>query len=228
MYRRLLLLLLSAIGATKGGDYVAYLKRWIYQTTASTYANDVTRPTSPYMKDVKIHHLTSNNFKAVLSQGKAVETTPAIEWMVLATDARRSSNAAIDAWNEAIPYLSASLTPPNLALLDCEIESLLCRTWPTRPPQIIHILIPKLPCSSLGPIPEVRFFEIGREPIPAAEIAVMHLQKRYRAQAMYNGTWNPLDEPLASSHVKLGFARVSFILDTLRRAYSHWLGVTGL
>ena len=228
MYRQLFLLLLSAIGATRGGDYVANIKRWIHQTAASTYVNDATRPTSPYMKDVKIHHLTSNNYKVVLSQGKADETSSPIEWMVLVTDARRSSSAAIDAWNEAIPYLSASLTPPNLAHLDCEIENVLCRTWPTLPPQIIHILIPKPPYSSLESIPEVRFFEIGREPIPAAEIAVMHLQQRYRAQAIYNGTWNPLDEPPASSHINLGFTRVSFILDTLRRAYSHWIGITGL
>jgi hypothetical protein len=110
----------------------------------------------------------------------------------------------------ASTILSASPKAPNLATVDCDTDGLLCALWLVHPPTIYHMLVP-----ASGGVPTVRYVQLNRSSIAAADVADLHLKKAYEKTAVYEGYFHPFDGVLEKSGLGLPFAYVKHTLSLL-------------
>lgn len=162
--------------------------------------------------DLNVARLTLENHKDVLKPGAATASPGIEEWMIFVTGGNKSCYGrclhAEIAWNESVPLISASKTAPNLALLDCETDGVLCSAWAVSPPSVYHMLLPQpLPDQSL-PATTVRSFNLNITSVTPTEIAAIHTQEKYKETEPYEGFWHPFDGPLAKAglNIPVGYA----------------------
>lgn len=187
--------------------------------SASDIPNPIAEGAAKYA-DLKVTPLTLENWRSTLVPGAATASPGLEEWMIFVTGGNKSCHGrcarANNAWNEAVPLLEAgSSNPPNLAKIDCEVESVLCHAWAVAPPSCLHMLLPQpLPDQSTPPT-TVRSLGLNRTTITAPEIAAIHLDEKYQDKPPYEGFFHPFDGPLAQyglqepvGYVLWGFAKI--------------------
>ena len=161
---------------------------------------------------LKVINLSKDNYKDVLKPGAATATPGIEEWMVMVTGANKTCmgtcTRAEQAWNESVALMSASKSPPNLALLNCEKEAVLCNAWAVGPPQILHFLLPQPLSDQSTPATTYRNIRLNRTTITAPEIAAIHLQESYKEMEPYEGVWHPIDGFLATNGLAIPVAYV--------------------
>ena len=116
---------------------------------------------------------------------------------------------AEEAMNESVALMSAaSSSPPNLAMLNCENDGVLCHAWALSPPSVLHILLPQPLADQSTPATTVRSIYLNMTTVTAPEIAALHLQETYKETTPYEGFWHPFDGPLAKYglSVPVGYA----------------------
>ncbi|KAK5684555.1 hypothetical protein LTS10_004426 [Elasticomyces elasticus] len=145
----------------------------------------------------KVDRLTLENHSTLLKS-----SSPGIEeWMFLVTGGNASCfgmcQRAEAAWNESVALISASSSPPKLAMLDCDNDGVLCAAWALSPPTIIHAFLPHPLPDQSTPETTMRAINLNRTTVTAPEIAAIHLQETYKDVAPYEGFWHPFNGMLA-------------------------------
>ena len=152
---------------------------------------------------LKVERLTLDNYKNVVKPGAATASPGIEEWMIFVTGSNKTCFGTCDraetAWNESVALISASRSPPNLALIDCETENVLCHTWGASPPSVLYFHLPQPLGDQSTPATTARFINLNRTSVTAAEIAALHLQEKYKETEPYEGFWHPFDGFLAQN-----------------------------
>lgn len=153
------------------------------------------------LASLKVDKLTLENYKDLLKPGSATASPGIEEWMILVTGGNKTCFGMCEkveiAWNESIPLMAVSPSPPNLAVLDCETSGVLCSAWAVSPSNIMHILLPQPLPDQSTPATTVRALNLNRTTVTAPEIAALHLQEKYLETPVYEGFWHPFNGPLA-------------------------------
>lgn len=109
---------------------------------------------------------------------------------------------------KSVPLLAASPKSPNLGLVDCEAEPVLCNTWAAGPPSILHILLPAPLEDQSTPATTVRFINLNRTTTTATDIAKISLEEKYKETEPYEGIFHPFDGALVKYNVAVPVAYV--------------------
>lgn len=157
--------------------------------------------------ELKVQRLTLDNHKNVLKPGAATASPGIEEWMIFATGGNKTCNGRCEraetAWNESVALISASRSPPELALLDCEADPVLCLSWSIRPPSVLHMLLPQPLADQSTPATTVRPIYFNRTTVTAPEIAAIHLQEKYKETEPYEGIFHPFNGFLAQNGLNI-------------------------
>ncbi|KAK5175715.1 uncharacterized protein LTR77_000854 [Saxophila tyrrhenica] len=225
-----LLLALPALStAQQQFPFLDQVKGWFAQASNSISSAIPSAPSPPsvpnpvasgakVIADAKVQPLTKDNYQDVLKPGAATASPGIEEWMIFVTGGNKTCfgrcERAETAWNESTALLSASRSPPNLGLLDCEAEPVLCNAWAVGPPTIFHFLIPQPLADQSTPATTVRSFGLNRTTVTAPEIASIHLEEKYTQKEPYEGIFHPFDGPLAKAGlaIPVGYAIWGFSL----------------
>ncbi|KAK3721832.1 hypothetical protein LTR37_002998 [Vermiconidia calcicola] len=192
---------------------VDQVKGWFAK--ASDSITSVTNPVAAgaaKVADSRVQPLTVANYKDVLRPGAATASPGIEEWMVFVTGGNKTCYGqcarAETAFNEAVVLISASSSPPNLALLDCENEPVLCNAWVVGPPNVLHFLIPQPLADQSTPATTYRSIGFNRTTVTATQIAAIHLEEKYKDKAPYEGIFHPFDGQLAQTGlmIPVGYA----------------------
>ena len=153
--------------------------------------------------ELKVQRVTLDNWKNVLKPGAATASPGIEEFMVFATGGNKTCHGrcerAEQAWNESVALISASTSPPELAMLDCEADPVLCLSWSVRPPSVLHFLLPQPLADQSTPATTFRPIYLNRTTVTAPEIAAIHLQETYKEKEPYEGMFHPFDSLLAQN-----------------------------
>lgn len=212
-----LLLALPALSVAQQVPLVDQVKGWFNKATESLSSVIPSAPSAPSVPsvsipnpvasgakkiaDLNVQPITLANHDQILKPGAAT-ASPGIEtWMIFVTGGNKTCYGrcahAEKAWHESVALLSASPNPPNLGLLDCEADTVLCHAWAVSPPQVLHFQLPQPLPDQSTPASTVRNIRVNRTTITAPEIAAVHLQETYKEKEPYEGFWHPFDGPLA-------------------------------
>ncbi|KAK6396030.1 hypothetical protein LTR65_010140 [Meristemomyces frigidus] len=219
-----LILALPALAtAQQQFPFVDQIKGWFAQASQSITSAVPSAPASipipdpiasgaAKIADLKVEHLTLDNHKDVLKPGAATAIPGIEEWMLFVTGGNKTCfgrcERAETAWNEAVPLIATSSTPPSLAKLDCETDGVLCNAWALSPPSVLHILLPQPLADQSLPATTVRYLNLNQTSVTATEIAAIHNQEKYKEVTPYEGFWHPFDGPLVKFglNVPAGYA----------------------
>ncbi|KAI7214699.1 hypothetical protein KC333_g5876 [Hortaea werneckii] len=221
-----LLLTLPAIAAAQQQiPFLDNVKSWFNQATASV-SSAIPSPPSPSdipdpiasgaaaIADLKLQPLTLENHKEILKPGAATASPGIEEWMVYVTGGNKTCmgrcQRADKAFNESIPLLAASTSPPNLATVNCEAQGVLCHAWALAPPQVLQLLLPQPLPDQDTPATTMRAKNLNRTTVAATEIASLHLQEKWNDVPVYEGYWHPFDGPLAQFGVNIPIGYVIY------------------
>lgn len=166
----------------------------------------------------KVERVTVNNYSNLLKPGAATASPGIEEWMIFVTGGNKTCFGkclhAETAWNESTALMSASRSPPNLGMLDCESEPVLCNAWAVGPPTVLHFLLPQPLADQSTPATTCRSIGLNRTTVTAPEIAAIHLQEKYKEKEPYEGFFHPFDGPLAKYglSIPVGYAIWGFSL----------------
>lgn len=168
---------------------------------------------------LKVERLTLDNHKDVLKPGAATASPGFEEWMVFVTGGNKTCyghcGRAEEAFNESVALVSASRNPPNLAMLNCETDGVLCNAWTVTVPGVLHMFLPQPLADQSSPSSTVRYIKVNRTSVTAPELAAIHLTEKYKETEPYEGYFHPFNGPLATAglniplgYVLWGFSRV--------------------
>ncbi|EME49842.1 hypothetical protein DOTSEDRAFT_50023 [Dothistroma septosporum NZE10] len=156
---------------------------------------------------LNVHRVDLNNFQELIKPGSATAAPGIQTWEVFVTGGNKTCygacNRAETAFNESVALVAASPNPPNLGLLNCETDGVLCHAWAVSPPQLLHMQFPQPLADQSTPASTVRSIKLNRTTITAPEIAAIHLQDKYLETDAYEGFWHPFDGPLAKYNLAL-------------------------
>lgn len=158
--------------------------------------------------ELKVSRLTVDNYKTVLQPGAATASPGIEEWMVFVTGGNKTCyglcKRAEQAWNESAALIAAgSSHPPNLAVLDCETDGVLCNAWAMIPPQVLHMQLPQPLADQSTPASTVRAIPLNRTAVTPPQLAALHLQEKYKDVEPYDSIWQPIDGLLAKNNLAL-------------------------
>jgi len=149
----------------------------------------------------KLDRVTLNNYQTLLQPGAATASPGIEEWLIFVTGGNKSCyglcGPAEQAWYEAVPLIQVSRSPPNLGILDCETDGVLCNAWAADRPQLLQFLLPQPRVDQSTPATTVRYIHVNRTTVTAPELAAVHLQEKYKETEPYEGFFHPFDGSLA-------------------------------
>lgn len=229
------LLALPALASAQQFPIIDQVKDWFNAATSSVSSAapsaeavssaipDIPNPVASgaaKIAELNVTPLTLENWRSILVPGAATASPGLEEWMIFVTGGNKSCHGlcgrAERAWNESLALIEAgSSSPPNLGLIDCEAESVLCHSWAIGPPTCLHMLLPQPLPDQTTPPTTVRAISLNRTSITAPEIASIHLEEKYQDKPAYEGFWHPFDGPLAKAglldpagYVLWGFGKI--------------------
>lgn len=219
-----LLALTAVVVSEEQAPLMDRMKGWFgkAQSYISTISTAVPTPSNPVkaatqkILELKVTPLTRESWTTVLSADIATSSTEPDEWMIFVTGGNktcdgRCGNATL-AWNHSIPLLSVESHPPKLAILDCEMEPVLCNSWLAHPPAIWHVLLPRSRPDQSGAEPTVRILPLNTTSIDSSEIMEIHTKQKYLEQAPYEGIFHPFNGFIHHYHLgdTVGYIMYSF------------------
>lgn len=206
-----LLLALPVLSTAQQIPFMDQVKGW-FAKASETISSAI--PSAPSMSipnpvasgaakvaSLKVERLTLENHDKLLKPGAATASPGVEEWMIFVTGGNKTCygmcQRAEEAFNESVALVSASKSPPNLAMLDCETDNVLCSAWAVGAPTVLHFLLPQPLADQSTPATTCRAIGLNRTTVTAAEIAAIHLQEKYKEKEPYEGMFHPFDGPLA-------------------------------
>jgi hypothetical protein len=208
-----LLIALPALATAQQVPFLDQVKGWFAKasesiTSAASSVPSISLPNpvasgAAKIASLKVHNLDINNYRDLLKPGAATASPGIEEWMIMVTGGNKTCYGACtraeQAWNESVALISASKSPPNLGLLDCEKHGVLCNAWASGPPAILHFLLPQPLSDQSTPATTCRSIRLNRTTVTAPEIAAIHLQEKYKETEPYEGIFHPFDGFLAKN-----------------------------
>ncbi|KAK3117743.1 hypothetical protein LTR53_000553 [Teratosphaeriaceae sp. CCFEE 6253] len=223
-----LLLALPALGTAQQIPFLNEIKSFFASASSTISASVSSAAPSSFsvpnpvasgaaaIASLKVERLTLANHETLFTPAS---TAGIDEWLIFVTGGNASCfglcQHAETAWNESVALMSASSTPPKLAIVDCDTDAVLCAAWALSPPTVLHFLLPQPLPDQSKPATTVRSVHLNRTTVTAPEIAAVHLQEKYKDVEPYEGFWHPFNGPLAQygaqipvGYILWGFSKV--------------------
>ncbi|ESZ92872.1 hypothetical protein SBOR_6735 [Sclerotinia borealis F-4128] len=145
----------------------------------------------------KIHHLTLDTWHDTIRGSVNPESSSLPqEWWVLTTGGNKTCFGLCDnverAFNESAAIFSLDSTAPDLAILNCDEQPVLCNSWGAGPPHLwtMEVGVPG------SPVPIITL-PLNTTTTNVNTFTNLHATKSYKKKAPYEGWFHPFDGPLA-------------------------------
>ncbi|KAJ5485270.1 hypothetical protein N7539_005258 [Penicillium diatomitis] len=152
--------------------------------------------------------VTMQNWQSILTPAEDPQ-----DWYIFVTGGNKTCFGRCDiaekAFNESVVLFSADRTSPNLGLLNCEEERVLCATWSAGAPTVFYFQLPQ--AQPLGqerlPTP-LHVVYLNHTTITPQELYQIHSKKTFEDVPAYEGALHPTDGWLAKYqlNVPVGYA----------------------
>jgi len=111
-----------------------------------------------------------------------------------------------------VPLFAVDPTSPQLAILDCEKEAVLCAIWAAAPPSVWHFQFPQVQIGEERPTIPLHVVYLNHTTVTPETIYQIHSEKTYTKVAPYDGALHPFDGWLArfGLNVPLGYVMYAF------------------
>lgn len=107
---------------------------------------------------------------------------------------------------KSVPLLAAAPSGPNLAVVDCDAEQILCNSWAAGPPAIYYFLLPQPLADQTTPATTVHYIPLNRTDITTSEITELYTKQKYLETKPYEGYFHPFDSQLAKTGLNVPLA----------------------
>ncbi|KAK8220457.1 hypothetical protein IWZ00DRAFT_485313 [Phyllosticta capitalensis] len=183
-----------------------------YVSTAIPAAATPVEAAASKIAETAVANLTLENWRQTINSSASASAAGPQEWMIYVTGGNKTCfglcGNTTAAWNKSVPLLAAAPSAPNLAVIDCETENILCNSWAASPPSIVHIQVPAPLPDQSAPAPAVRFIPLNRVNTTALNITQLHTEKKYEQTAPYEGIFHPFNGLLVQFGVEVPVAYV--------------------
>ncbi|KAJ5700937.1 hypothetical protein N7493_011983 [Penicillium malachiteum] len=169
-------------------------------------------PADPIVKmsekvtEKQVTSLNLENWESVLAPAQEPE-----DWLIFVTGGNKTCfgrcGHATDAFQESVSLFAADSTSPNLGLLDCEENRILCSIWSAGAPSVYYFEKPAAQLEGHAPTP-LHIVYMNATTVTPEELYQIHSEKNYEKVEAYDGAMHPLDSWLAQNklNVPIGYA----------------------
>lgn len=113
---------------------------------------------------------------------------------------------------EAVVLFDDAKDSPNLALMDCDRQTILCGVWGAATATVWYLRVPKaLPSQSTGPT-ALTIHPLNYTTVTTSDITDIHTKQLYLEQTPYDGFMHPLDGIVAHSGLQLPLSYFLFFM----------------
>jgi len=162
---------------------------------APSAAQHVAEKVAAKVAEAKVHDLTLQNWKEVITTDPTASPPATVDWVVYINGGNTTCfgmcGNATKAWNETVALLAAKPNPPNFATVDCDEEPVLCNSWSIGPPSLYYFNIPKPLADQSAPAPTVRYIPLRRNATTTETLTKLLADKEYEQVEPYEGHFHP-------------------------------------
>ncbi|KAL9103102.1 MAG: hypothetical protein Q9163_001813 [Psora crenata] len=149
---------------------------------------------------LKVHPITMSNYEALLTPEPGNKGPT--EWMIFVTGGNKTCGGHCHdlevAWNKTSSIMAADPQAPNLGVINCDKEAVLCAAWTAKPPTIWHIKRPVPgPDQSMPATTDIHINYLNFTTTTAQDMVALHTGKKYEDGYLYEGVFHPFDGWLA-------------------------------
>ena len=166
----------------------------------------------------KVQVLNRSNYRSLLTP--APDARGPTEWLVYVTGGNKTCGGHCHnlhvSWNESAAILAADPLAPNLGLIDCDNDRVLCAIWTAKPPTIWHIQRP-------APGQALEGREVGKSDIrvnylnytttTASDMVALHTGSKYKDGYLIEHSYHLFDSWLAEKGLLDAFGWVMFLVN---------------
>ncbi|KAJ5772972.1 hypothetical protein N7457_007868 [Penicillium paradoxum] len=168
--------------------------------------------------------VTMENWQSILSPGPEPEN-----WFIYTTGGNKTCfgrcGTADQAFKESVLLFSADPTSPNLGLLDCEANQVLCAAWSASAPSVMYYQVPKeQPAGEERAPTPLHNLYLNSTTVTADTIYNLHAEKNYEKFPAYEGALHPIDGWVAKYQLSIPMGYVIWGLG----AVPSWLFMIGI
>lgn len=139
----------------------------------------------------------------VSTQRVATLPAPPFEHSDSDSDSDSLANPSIQ---ESVLLFSADPTAPNLGLLDCEQERVLCAAWSSGAPSVYYYQVPQAQAADQERLPSpLHVLYMNTTTVTPQEIYEIHSKKTFLDVPAYEGAFHPTDGWVAKYNLTLPF-----------------------
>ncbi|KAJ5899197.1 hypothetical protein N7495_003941 [Penicillium taxi] len=155
------------------------------------------------LSETRVTDVTLNNWESVLAPGPEDR-----DLLVFITGGNNTCfnrcEHATNAFKESTLLFSADATSPELALLDCESERVLCAAWACGAPSAYYFQIPKVqPEGEERPLTPLHVVYMNSTTVTPEELYQIHSKKTFQQSPAYEGIMHPIDGVFAKYKVAI-------------------------
>ncbi|CAI7601464.1 unnamed protein product [Penicillium pancosmium] len=149
--------------------------------------------------------VTLQNWESILTPGTQEE-----DWFIFITGGNKTCFGRCDraekAFKESVLLFSADPTAPNLGLLDCEQERVLCAAWSSGAPSVYYYQVPQAQPADQERLPSpLHVLYMNTTTVTPQEIYEIHSKKTFLDVPAYEGAFHPTDGWVAKYNLTLPF-----------------------
>ncbi|KAJ5661839.1 uncharacterized protein N7477_009455 [Penicillium maclennaniae] len=187
-------------------------------------------PSEPIVKlaekvsEKSVTPITLSNWQPTLEP-----SSEAKDWYIYVTGGNKTCFGRCDradkAFKESVLLFSADPTAPNLGLLDCEENRVLCAAWSAGAPSVYYYQIPKAQPEGEERLPTpLHVVYMNTTTVTPENFYEIHSKKIYEDAAEYTGAFHPTDGWLAKYQLLMPLGYVIFAVG----AIPSWLFMIGI
>lgn len=148
------------------------------------------------------------------------------EWWILITGGNKSCYGLCGqvekSFNESAALFAADPTAPHLALVNCDLQPILCNTWSAGPPQIWVLEV-----GAPGTKTPIHRVPVNRTSTTVKTFTDLHSTQSWKEELPYEGYFHPFDGILHEFGVALPLAYVLWVLSIIP-SWATMIGVSFL
>lgn len=187
-------------------------------------------PAEPIVKlaekvsEKRVTPVTLNNWQSILEPSSTAQ-----DWYIFVTGGNKTCfgrcEQAEKAFNESVLLFSADPTSPNLGLLNCEENRVLCSAWSAGAPSVYYYQIPKALPEGEERLPTpLHVVYMNTTTVTPEELYQIHSKKNFEKAAEYEGAFHPTDGWLAKYQLLMPLGYAIFAVG----AIPSWLFMIGI
>ncbi|KAJ5596401.1 hypothetical protein N7450_002859 [Penicillium hetheringtonii] len=153
----------------------------------------------------RVTPVTLQNWESILTPGQQEE-----DWLIFVTGGNKTCfgrcERAEKAFNESVLLFSADPTSPNLGMLNCESERVLCAAWSSGAPSVWYYQVPQAQPADQERLPTpLHVVYMNTTTVTPEELYQIHSKKNYEKVSAYEGAFHPTDGWVAKYNLTLAF-----------------------